>query len=56
MARNTDRQKLSLFDPLVENRSEGDDAASDDRDSAGGEAASDAEERGPDAVPFFRHR
>ncbi|GAA0665948.1 hypothetical protein ACFQDG_02400 [Natronoarchaeum mannanilyticum] len=53
MARDTDRQKLSLFEPLVDHRDEGDDTAPDDPasddDSAEGE-------RRPDAVPYFRHR
>jgi|GEM_PF-6177629 len=48
MARDTDRQKLSLFEPLVDHRDE-DDAAADDEESSDGE-------RHPDAVPFFRHR
>jgi len=50
MAQNTERRKLSLFDPLVDHRDAGDEEASDDP------ASDDEEERRPDAVPFFRHR
>jgi len=54
MARNTDRRKLSLFDPLVDGRSDSDGEAPDDEEAPGEDSTDEG--RRPDAVPYFRHR